>query len=54
MYNLTIPTVKIPIGFLKDADKMVKTPLKDILNLSTDTPDAMLKLITALYINMFP
>ena len=43
MYNfICIPSEKIPARFLQDADKMIKTALKEILSLPADTPDAML------------
>ncbi|KAJ4426007.1 hypothetical protein ANN_27634 [Periplaneta americana] len=38
----TTPLNKIPAKFLSDADVLIKTTLKEILQLPTDTPDNML------------
>ena len=38
----TTPLQKIPSKFLADADILIKSALKEILNLPTDTPDNML------------
>ncbi|KAJ4429307.1 hypothetical protein ANN_26311 [Periplaneta americana] len=37
----TIPSELIPKKFLDDADKLIKSALKEVLNLPTDIPDAM-------------
>lgn len=39
---LSVPAGKIPRRFLEDADKLVKSTLKEILSLPTDTPDSMI------------
>ncbi|KAJ4433569.1 hypothetical protein ANN_15878 [Periplaneta americana] len=37
----TIPSALIPKKFLDDADKLIKSALKEVMNLPTDIPDAM-------------
>ena len=38
----TTPLKKLPAKFLSDADVLIKTTLKEVLQLPTDTPDSML------------
>lgn len=40
-----IPSEKIPQNFLNDIDKMIKSAIKEILNLPSDIPDKKLKVL---------